>query len=378
MKQRSKAGIPNWLTVFALGATAMLSGCKSFFTAVNNNPGGTGTSSYVYVTNLGSGGSGGTLTAYTLTSGVLAQISGSPITLPSTPTSIVVAPNNAFLYVGTSLGTYLYTIGSGGALTQGNGNTIVYLGPSQPKSMVIDSTSSWLVIANKGSNELDALPISPTTGIPTSTTPVFVTLDAATPQQLAFAPANNNILVALGAGGTDALSFSATGKTTLGKPVPIALHAGSAAANTVAFDTTSAYLFIGETASNLLRVVALSDLSKEVASYSTGNGPAAILPDAKGAYVYVANSADNSISGFSFSSGALTVLSASPFATAKGPVGLVEDSSKSFLMSAGFGVNPNLWLYSFDSTTGGTLDVKTTTSTATVDPSLANAIAVSH
>ncbi len=378
MKQRSKASIGTWLTVCALAAMTMLAGCKSFFTAVNNNPGGTGTSSYVYVTNVGNAGSGGTLSAYTLTSGVLAQISGSPITLASTPTSVVVAPNNAFLYVGTSLGVYLYTIGSGGALTEGNSSTIVYLGPTSPKSMVIDSTSSWLIIANKGSSELDALPISPTTGIPTTTTPIFVTLDAATPQQLAIAPANNNIFVALGANGTDALSFSPTGKTTLGKPVPMALHAGSGAANAVATDTTSAYVFIGETTSNLIRVFALSDLSKELASYSTGNSPVAILPDAKGNYVYVASSADNSIAGFSFSSGALTVLPASPFATAKAPIGVVEDSSKSFLMSAGFGVNPNLWLYSFDATTGGTLDVKTTTSTATVDPSLANAIAVSH
>jgi len=362
-----------------LGALALLAGCKSFFTAVTTTT-GTGTASFVYVANVASTGSGGTLTEYSLTSGVLAQLSGSPITLPATPTSVVVAPNDAFLFVGTDLGVFLYTINSDGTLTEGNTDTIVYQGPTQPVSMAIDSTSSWLIIANKTSTELDALPLDPTTGVPTTPTPASITLSAASPVQVTMAPANNNVFVALGSGGVNALSFTASNASNpLGKPVGINLLKGSTAANAVAVDTTSAYLFIGESTSGSgLRLISISNLGVDIADYPTGNGPVSILPDASGAYVYVANQTDNTISGFSFSAGALSALSGSPFATAKTPVTLVEDSSKTYIMDAGFGVNPNLWLYSFDSTVLGTLDVGTTTSTASTSPSYAIAIAVTH
>ena len=379
MKQAKKISIRDLALVVGLSTVTVLSGCKGFFKAVTTTPGG-GTSSFVYVANVASTGSGGTLTEYSLTSGVLAQLSGSPITLPATPTSLVVAPNNGFLFVGTNLGIFLYTIGSDGTLSEGNDNTIVYLGPTQPVSMAIDSTSSWLVIANKTSTELDALPLDPTTGVPTTPTPASITLSAASPVQVTMAPANNNVFVALGSGGVNALSFTASNASNpLGKPVGINLLKGSTAANAVAVDTTSAYVFIAEsTAGSGLRLISIANLSKDLADYPTGNGPVSILPDLSGSYVYVANQTDNTISGYSFSAGALTALSGSPFATAKTPVQLVEDSSKAYIMDAGFGANPNLWLYSFDSTVLGTLDVGTTTSTASSSPSYAIAIAATH
>jgi len=292
----------------------------------------------------------------------------------------VVAPNNAFLYVGTNLGVYEYTIGSNGSLTEGNSNTIVYQGPSYPISLAVDSTSSWLIIANNGSTELDALPISSTTGVPTTPTPISVRLGSATPTQVAIAPANNNIFVAMGAGGTAALSFTATNTTApMGTPLTISRLKNTSSSNAVAVDTTSAYLYIAEadTTSNL-RLISVSSLNKDVADYPVGNGPISILPDLSGGYVYVANSTDATVSGFSFSAGALTALSGSPFATEKTPKMLVEDSSKTYLMDVGFGANPNLWLYSFDATVPGALDVKTTTSTASSSPSQAIAVAVTH
>jgi DNA-binding beta-propeller fold protein YncE len=379
MKQARKMSYRASAIVLGMGVLALLSGCKGFFTAITTNPNG-GTSSFVYVTNVSSSGTGGTLTEYSLTTGVLAALSGSPITLPGTPTSIVVAPNNAFLFVGTNLGVFLYTINSDGTLTQGNSNTIVYQGPTTPVSMVVDSTSSWLIIANKNSTELDALPISATTGVPTTPTPESVSLSATTPLQLAIAPANNNIFVAMGVGGTDALSFTASSTSNpMGKPVTISLARSGSSSNAVAVDTTSAYLFVAESnTTSSLRLIAVSNLAKDVADYPVGNGPVSILADLSGSYVYVANTADATISGFSFSAGALTALANSPFVTERLPMALVEDSSKTYLIDAGFGANPNLWEYTFDTTAPGTLDVTTTTSTASTTPSLANALAVTH
>jgi len=92
------------------------------------------------------------------------------------------------------------------------------------------------------------------------------------------------------------------------------------------------------------------------------------------------NSTDGTISGFSFNAGAIsaTPLPNSPFPTEKQPQALVEDSSKTYLIDVGFSTNPNLWMYSLDPTSLGSLDVKTTTSTVSTSPSQAIALAVTH
>jgi 6-phosphogluconolactonase len=384
-KRTAASGLKLRLTIVSVAgliALAALTGCSGFFTAVTTTGTTPGSTTYAYVTNIASGGSGGTLAAYSLTSGVLTAISGSPVTLSSTPTSIVVAPNNGFLYVATQSGIFLYTIGSGGVLTEGNSGTIVYLGPTYPVSLAMDSTSSWLIVANHTSTELDALPIDPTTGIPTTATPVAVTLSNPSPAQIAFSPANGTIAVALGSGGTNAWSFTASSSSPWGTTRNgINLVKGSTAANAVAFDTTSTYFFVAEattgTTADVLRKFDLSTLTNEV-DYPTGKGPSSILADLSGAYVYVSNQTDNNITGYSISAGVLTALADSPFSTGKAPVGLAEDSTKSYVLSVGFGANPDLWVYSFDATSLGTLDVTKTATTGAASPSQANAIALSH
>ncbi len=149
-----------------MASVAGLTGCSGFFTPVGT--GGTvgnGAETFVYVTNQGS-----TLAEYSLASGVLTPLSGSPISLTLAPYSIVVAPNNAFLYVGTGTGVFMYTINSDGTLTEGNGNNVAYVNASNSsliaQSMVIDSTSSWLLIAYRNSTVLDAVQLDPTTAYP--------------------------------------------------------------------------------------------------------------------------------------------------------------------------------------------------------------------
>jgi DNA-binding beta-propeller fold protein YncE len=369
-------------TLAVLAACGLLSGCGGFFQAVNNNP-TSGTTSYVYVANISTGATGGTLSEYTMTAGVLTAISGSPIALPAVPTSVVVAPNNGFVYVGTTTGVFLYTIGTGGALTEGNNNTVVYLGPSQPQALAIDSTSSWLVIANKNSTELDALQISPTTGIPSSSV-VSASLSSATPLGIAMtAPTSNvsTLFVALGVGGTEAISFdAANAKPFASTATDISLASGSTSATAVGIDPTSTYAYITEDAAptNVLRTMTIKTLTQDGLSYAVGGSPTAVLADSTGAYVYVANAADNTISGFSQSAGSLTGLTDSPFATAKTATGLAEDSSHTYVLAVGSGANPNLWVYKFDATSLGTLDVASTLSTSSSDPSGAIAIALSH
>jgi 6-phosphogluconolactonase len=386
MRRGSSRGALRIAAALGMGATLLLSGCGEFFTPVNNNPTGSGTNSYVYVTNAG-----GTLAEYSLVSGVLTALSGSPVTLTVAPTAIVVAPNNAFLYVGTATGIFMYTIGTDGTLTEGNTDTVVYLNQNgyTVASMTVDPTSSWLLVAYQNQTELDAIPISPTTGLPTSTGAFTVNSTFGTlAPQLTISKANNNVFVALGSGGTNAFGFnpSATGTSgPWGSRVPIPLKTKNTSDTSVSVDPTSTYLYIteadisGNNAVGSLRLINITNLTTDLSDYPTGVLPSAVLADLSGSYVYVTNATDGTISGFSFSSTtqALTSLG-SAFPSEKSPIALAEDSSKTYIIDVGNGANPNLWLYTIDATTLGALDVDSTKPTASVSPSAANGIAVTH
>jgi 6-phosphogluconolactonase len=327
-------------------------------------------------------------------------LSGSPVTLPLAPYSIVVAPNNAFLYVGTGTGVFMYTINSDGTLTEGNGDNVAYVSPNiangatlNAQSMVIDSTSSWLLIAYRNSTEIDAVQLDPTTGLPTGIDFIYASSAQTASPQLAISPANTQVFVALGAGGTEAIGFNAATTAAPGplssKGVGIGLitKLGGVADTGVAVDPTSTYLYIAEQNNNssgtaiagTVRLIATANLGVDLDDEPTGVGPTAVLPDLSGAYAYVTNGNDGTISGFSLTTTTQKLASlGTAFPTEQSPVALVEDSTKTYVMDIGSLANPNLWLYTLDGTSGGALDVTATKSTASVNPSAANGIAVTH
>ncbi len=380
------------LILGAVVCIAGLTGCSGFFTSIGTGTGGTGSSSYVYVAN-----SGGTVAEYSLASGVLTALSGSPVSLTLAPYSIAEAPNDTFVYIGTGTGVFLYTIGSDGTLTEGNGDNVAYINATNPsliaESMVIDSTNSWLIIAYQNSTEIDAVQLTASTGLPTGNVFSVTTTNSTMSPQLAISPANTQVYVALGTGGTEAFGFTATGTTAPKGPWGTAVGIPLATGNTngsdaaVAVDPTSKYVYVAEQNTNssgtavagTVRILGTADLGTVLDTEAVGIGPTALLPDATGAYVYVANGADGTISGFTLNTTTqkLTTLG-STFPTEQSPIGLVEDSSKAYVMAVGNRANPNLWLYSFDSTNAGALDVSSTKSTASTNPSLATGIAISH
>jgi 6-phosphogluconolactonase len=395
MGQGSRVRFFRLAAALILGAvTLSLASCGGFFTPVGTGSTvGNGTATFVYVTNLG-----GTLAEYSLASGVLTALSGSPVTLPLAPYSIVVAPTNAFLYIGTGTGVFMYTINSDGTLTEGNGNNVAYVNASDSsliaQSMVIDSTSSWLLIAYRNSTVVDAVQLTPTTGLPTGAVfSINSSFSTASPQ-LAISPANTGVYIALGTGGTEGLGFNPSGTTaplgpwpSSGVKIPLLTSDGGTADTGVTIDPTSTYLYIAEQNNNssgtaiagTVRTQATASLGKDLDDETTGVGPTAVMSDLTGAYVYVTNGADGTISGFSLDTTTQKLVSlGSAFATEQSPVALVEDSTKTYLMDVGNLANPNLWLYTFDATAAGSLDVTATKPTASVNPSAANGIAVTH
>ena len=332
------------------------------------------------------------IAAYSIASGVLSQVSGSPYTLSAAPYSIAIAPNGSFLYVGTATGIFLYDIGPGGGLTLVNNANVI--SQDIATTMQVDSTGSWLLEAGPNLAELLAIPINASTGVPTSGTERYTTLPAATVQQLTISPDNAHVFVALGSSGTQDVTFAAGSASPFGTIATIPVYNSAGAAVSVAVDPNSRLLYIGETAatsgsnSGGLRVINYNTLVEVSGSpFATGGlAPYAIAPTVYGAYagdyVYVANrtvsgSSAGNIVGFSVTtSGGVYTLTPLSSTVAAGitPLGLTQDSTGNYMLVVNSGGSPDLGAYTFDATTAGMLDSALTSATGT-DPVVATAIA---
>jgi 6-phosphogluconolactonase (cycloisomerase 2 family) len=333
------------------------------------------------------------IAALSISSGQLNSIGAVLLPAPL-PLAIAVAPNGQFLYVSTANGIYLYAIGSGGALTLGNGG--VAIAQDQASAMQVDSTNSWLVEAVSGTTQLYAINVISTganagTLVSANETKQPFTLPAATPTQLAISPGDSSscgdcyVFVAMGAGGTEIINFNPSSANPFGASNTIGLANSGGGANTVAVDPRNRLLYVGEsdahsgTQTGGLRVFTIASTGVTPISgfpYATGGtGPISILPTADGNYVYVANqsvsgSSTDNIEGFSVTASSLTLVGT----TAAGPtgrIGLAEDSTGSYLLAVDFAGNPDLEAYTMSS---GTLTSVLSVATGT-DPVGAFAIA---
>ena len=110
--------------------------------------------------------------------------------------------------------------------------------------------------------------------------------------------------------------------------------------------------------------------------FATGGiSPASILPIASGAYVYIANatvtnSTTGNVTGFSLTASGTTYTLTALSSTASAgttPASLAEDSTGTVVLLVSSGGNPDLEVYSFDTTVPGKLDSALTSATGT-DP----------
>jgi 6-phosphogluconolactonase len=342
-----------------LAAAALLAGCAGFWDlpasiSTTTTTATTLSSGVFYVLNQTTK----QITAYVISSGTLEQISGSPYNLSSAPSCIAIAPGGGFLYVGTVSGIYLYTIGSTGALTIGNGGAVI--SSDIPTSMQV--SGSWLIDAfspASGSVELDPIPINASTGAYAGSGPTpykIFSVTNASVEQMALSPDSTNLFVALGAGGTIVLPFTSSNSSPLGsaaREIPLANSSGSALS--VAVDPTNRLFYIGETLADSsansggLRVFNYSSLSGTLTQVSGspfasgGLAPNAILPIASGEYVYVANGQGSSGSGnimwfpISVSGTTYTISAGSTIASGIVPVGLAEDNEDNFVLAVSTG-----------------------------------------
>lgn len=353
----------NWAAL-GLALAALIAGCKGFWDLPTSTGTGTGTtpttlsSGVFYVLNQ----TAKQIAAYVISSGTLDKVTGSPYTLPAAPTSIAVAPNGEFLYVGTVNGIYLYTIGSGGALTVGNSGATI--SGDIPNAMVV--SGSWLADAftnGNGSVQLDAIQINSSTGAYAGPggAPPFQTFNITSPSvlQMVLSPDSANLFVALDAGGTIVVPFSSGNSNPLGATattIPVANSGGHALSVAVDPSATPRLFYIGETLANAtgnsggLRVFNYSSLESGTLTQATGSpiasgglAPNAILPIAGGQYVYVANGTGTTSAGnvawfpITASGTTYTVAAGSTIASGIQPIGLAEDSDDHFVLAVATG-----------------------------------------
>lgn len=343
-----------------LAVTVLLAGCKGFWNAPASTGGGTTTSTTLssgvfYVLNETTS----QLAAYAIATGVLDSVTGSPYALPAAPTSIAVASNGAFLYVGTVNGIYLYTIGSGGALTVGNsGNPIA---TDIPAAMVI--SGSWLIdalVTANNSPQLDAIAINSANGLYAGAggappSQVFGKITNAAIKGMVLSPDDANLFVALSTAGTIVVPFDSANSNPLGATattISPANTGGSALSVAVDPSTTPRVFYIGETAGTAgeLRVFNYSSLGSASLTQATGSpissgglAPNAILPLANGDYVYVANGTGTTSAGkvawfpITASGTTYTVATGSSIASGIQPVGLTADSTGNFVLAVATG-----------------------------------------
>ena len=311
-------------------------------------------------------------------------ISGGSVSLSSAPLAVAIDPTGSFVYVSTATGIYLFTVGTGGALTEANSNQPISTDPAY--AMQVDPSGAWLLEVVSGVSSLTAIGLDSSTGLYNSSTGTQTTaLPASTVQQIAVSPSSATapyVFVAMGTGGTAVIPFNTANSNPLGKAVTIAPKNKLGGDNAVATDPTGVLLYVGETAalsttqSGGLRVFTIGSTAiTEISGspFSTGGtGPSSIVTNSTA--VYVANSAvsgssDGNISGFT-----VTTTGTTPTLTAINTVSagvqtssIIIDSTGVYLLAVNHGGSPDLSSFTFDSTTAGKLDAGPTGSTGT-DP----------
>ena len=373
-----------------LAALCWTTGCAAFWVYPGSSSSGSSSTSgdIVYVAN----GTAETVSGFVVGTGTLTAVSGSPVSLGFAPTALAVNPADSILFVAGSSQIAAYSIASGGVL--GSLSSGVTSGLTDVVAMDISPDGQWLFALNgsfaSGVVMVYEFQIDSSTGVLTQEGGANISIPGATAASTASAikvsPVASNgqqyVFVALGTGGDLAIQFNtAASSGALSNPTQMTLTSQYASDNALAVNASSTILYIARSNSSLAGAIASYSIGSNgvltpVAQGATGVMPSAVVLNAAGTGVYVANRTGGNISEFSTTtSGGLTLLGT--IGSGSLPIGLAVDSSGDYLLAAANGGSSDLTMYSFDSTTAGKLDLSAATATGT-DPTGPVAIAATH
>jgi len=364
-------------------ATLALVGCGNFFVPPDNSGGGgggnTGTAR-VYVANgtSGTNGTTGSISGFTIGTGTLTAVPGSPIAQSFAPVALAVSPNNAFLYMAGPSSISVYAINSDGSLTAKNNGVAITVA-----SIDVSPDGQWLFGLDSFQQVLHEYQIDATSGgvTPTADVPYDALTGTIVPQMVKVSPTGNYIFAALGTGGDRVFTLdTSTGTTTYVSGLP--LNSTSTSDNALTVDSTGTYLYVARGGTNggiAVYTIGGGGVLNPISGspFAAGNRPFSLALDKTGKYLYAANRTDGTISGYTISTGALTAISGSPFASGLQVNSLGIDPGGTYVLAGANGGSPDLSMYSFDATTPGKLNLATSIATDT-DPAGVVAIAATH
>ena len=296
-------------------------------------------------------------------SGILTQLTGSPITAGSAVQSIVIHPSNKFLFAANTgeNDISLFTISSLGALNEVTPRTSVAPSGSAPMVLAMDSAGNFLYVGNAGSNNVSIFSIAAGTG---ALTPV-----AGSPFPLGISPINMQV-------SPSGAFLYITGNGTPGSIEAFSLKQGvpSVVAGTpfstgggpygLAIASSGKFLYVANKLDNSISEFTINP-DGSLTPFSNSpigeqySGPIALLIDKSGKYMYVANQGSTNLAAFSIGSdGALTLLTNSPFATGAQPSVIAMDPGGKYLF-VGNQASPVVQSFSLDTGSGTLTSVST-------------------
>ena len=225
---------------------------------------------------------------------------------------------------------------------------------SNPIVVAVNSGGQFLFVLNQGSASpavpasISVFSIDQTRGLLTAVAGspfAFASLVAPNPQFMAVSPTQGFLYVSNGtAGNISAFAIGTNGALTELSGSPFSVGAGATAAG-FAIDAKGQFLYAADSANNKIASfnVAGGPLAA-VGSVPAGTNPVGVAVDSTSTFVYSANHGSNDVSAFKSASGALTQVAGSPFLVEPtGSVGtpqptfLTVDASNTFLYVANFG-----------------------------------------
>jgi 6-phosphogluconolactonase (cycloisomerase 2 family) len=375
-----------------MSALPMVVGCAGFFPDTSSTSSGstvTNTGDYAYVASSFASGSTAvyTLSGYTVGTGTLTELSGFPLTLPFAPTATVINPANTILYVAGLGVIYGYTISSTGALTSISSNGSVALANANVMSMDVSPDGQWLFALDANGETVDEFQIQSGGVLASATGASFAVTNGGTvvPSSIRVSQNESSPWVAISLGTAGDILFSFTTSTgAITEATQVNPPTASSADQALAFDPAGATLYVARSGTDggLIPYTISANGSLNAVSgapYALGSGPASIVIDATGKYVYVGNKVSGTISGFSIGSGAvLTALAGSPFTSGAGVSSLGRDNSGAYILATAVGGSPDVGMYSFSTTTGLLTAAGTASTGDPYEPAGAVSVSLTH
>lgn len=321
---------------------------------------------------------------FTVSSSGVLTVTADSVATGSGPVAIAIDPMLRFAYIVDSAGgvgpggvsQYTLNAGSGAlavaTLPASNGTTppsVPVPTGTNPGAIAIDSTGSFVFVANQGPNtpdpmnppSLSVFTIDSTGGALTEVKqqqpPCTKNQPAPCPLPTAAGPSalattgKMLFVTNAGAGVVSTYTFDSTG--TLASPPAFTLAIGGRP-SAMAMDSSGKFLFVSDPVANTVAAFSIAgsgQLTAVGSTVPTGTTPVSVRVHPGGKFLYTANRASNDVSAFSIdTSGALAPLSGFPVSVAPGtgPSYVTTDIAGSFLFVANSGTS-NISVFSIDS-----------------------------